>query len=31
MNPYFPHLFSPLKVKKTVFKNRIFAGPTGLN
>ena len=30
MNPYFPHLFSPLKVKKTVFKNRIFAGPTGL-
>lgn len=30
MNPYFPHLFSPLKVKKTVLKNRIFAGPTGL-
>lgn len=30
MNPYFPLLFSPLKVKKTVFKNRIFAGPTGL-
>lgn len=30
MNPYFPNLFSPLKVKKTVFKNRIFAGPTGL-
>ena len=30
MNPNIPHLFSPLKVKKTVFKNRIFAGPTGL-
>ena len=30
MNPYFTHLFSPLKLKKTVFKNRIFAGPTGL-
>lgn len=30
MNPYFPLLFSPLKVKKTTFRNRIFAGPTGL-
>lgn len=30
MNPYFPHLFTPLKVKKTTFRNRIFAGPTGL-
>ena len=30
MNPYFPMLFSPLKVKKTTFRNRIFAGPTGL-
>lgn len=30
MNPYFPNLFSPLKVKKTTFRNRIFAGPTGL-
>ena len=30
MNPYFPLLFSPFKVKKTTFRNRIFAGPTGL-
>lgn len=29
MNPYFPNLFSPMKVKTTVFKNRIFAAPTG--
>ncbi len=30
MNPYYPHLFSPLKVKKTVFRNRIIAAPTGM-
>lgn len=29
MNKYFPHLFSPMKVKKTTFKNRIFGSPTG--
>lgn len=28
MNPYFPHLFSPMKVKKTTYRNRIFAAPT---
>lgn len=30
MNPYYPMLFSPLKVKDTTFRNRIFGGPTGL-
>ena len=30
MNPYFPNLFSPLKVKNTVFRNRIFGSPTGM-
>ena len=30
MNPYFPNLFSPLKVKSTVFRNRIFGSPTGM-
>ena len=30
MNPYFPHLFSPLKVKKNVYRNRIFFAPTAL-
>jgi 2,4-dienoyl-CoA reductase-like NADH-dependent reductase (Old Yellow Enzyme family)/thioredoxin reductase len=30
MNPYFPHLFSPLKVKKTIYRNRIFAAPNSL-
>ena len=30
MNPYFPNLFSPMKVKKTVFRNRIFGSPTGM-
>jgi 2,4-dienoyl-CoA reductase-like NADH-dependent reductase (Old Yellow Enzyme family)/thioredoxin reductase len=30
MNPYFPHLFSPLKVKNTVYRNRIFMAPTSL-
>ncbi len=29
MNPYFPNLFSPMKVKKTTFRNRIFGSPTG--
>lgn len=29
MNKYFPNLFKPLKVKKTTFRNRIFASPTG--
>ncbi len=27
MNPYYPHLFSPLTIKKTRFKNRIFSAP----
>jgi 2,4-dienoyl-CoA reductase-like NADH-dependent reductase (Old Yellow Enzyme family)/thioredoxin reductase len=30
MNPYYPHLFSPLKVKNLIYRNRIFASPTGL-
>lgn len=30
MNPYFPHLFSPLKVKNLTFKNRIMMAPTSL-
>lgn len=30
MNPYFPSLFSPMKVKKTTFRNRIFGSPTGM-
>lgn len=30
MNKYFPNLFSPMKVKKTTFKNRIFGSPTGM-
>lgn len=29
MNKYFPNLFSPLKVKKTVYRNRIFGSSTG--
>lgn len=28
MNPYFPKLFSPMKVKKTTYRNRIFAAPS---
>ncbi|NLD98760.1 MAG: hypothetical protein GX640_02705, partial [Fibrobacter sp.] len=28
MNPVFPSLFSPMKIKKTVYRNRIFAAPT---
>lgn len=28
MNPYLPNLFSPMKVKKTTFRNRIFAAPS---
>ncbi len=27
MNPYYPHLFSPLTIKKTRFRNRIFSAP----
>lgn len=30
MNPYYPNLFKPLKVKKTTYRNRIFGAPTGL-
>ena len=30
MNPYFPHLFEPLTVKKTTSKNRIFAAPDSM-
>lgn len=30
MNKYFPNLFRPLKVKNTVYRNRIFGAPTGL-
>lgn len=30
MNPYFPNLFSAMKVKKTTFRNRIFGSPTGM-
>lgn len=28
MNPYFPNLFSPMKVKKTTYRNRIFCAPS---
>ncbi len=28
MNEFFPHLFSPMKVKKTVYRNRIFGAPS---
>lgn len=30
MNPYFPHLFSPLQVKNVTYRNRIFMSPTSL-
>ena len=30
MNPYFPHLFSPLKVRGVTYRNRIFMAPTAL-
>lgn len=30
MNPYYPHLFTPLRVKKTTFRNRIFAAPDSM-
>lgn len=30
MNQFFPHLFTPLKVKNTVFRNRIFAAPDSM-
>jgi 2,4-dienoyl-CoA reductase-like NADH-dependent reductase (Old Yellow Enzyme family)/thioredoxin reductase len=29
MNEKYPHLFSPLKIGKVLFRNRIFAAPTG--
>jgi 2,4-dienoyl-CoA reductase-like NADH-dependent reductase (Old Yellow Enzyme family)/thioredoxin reductase len=27
MNPYYPHLFQPLTIKRTTFKNRLFTAP----
>ena len=27
MNPYYPHLFEPLTIKRTTFKNRLFVAP----
>jgi 2,4-dienoyl-CoA reductase-like NADH-dependent reductase (Old Yellow Enzyme family)/NADPH-dependent 2,4-dienoyl-CoA reductase/sulfur reductase-like enzyme len=30
-NKYFPHMFTPLKIKRTVFKNRVFASPVTAN
>lgn len=30
MNPYYPNLFSPLKVKNTTYRNRIIAAPMSL-
>lgn len=30
MNPYYPHLFTPLRVKKATFRNRIFAAPDSM-
>jgi 2,4-dienoyl-CoA reductase-like NADH-dependent reductase (Old Yellow Enzyme family)/thioredoxin reductase len=30
MNPYFPHLFSPMKVKNVTYRNRIFSAPSAL-
>ncbi len=30
VNPYYPHLFSPLKVKSTTYRNRIFSAPMAL-
>ena len=27
MNPYYPHLFQPLTIKRTTFKNRLFVAP----
>ncbi len=27
MNPYYPHLFEPLTIKRTTFRNRIFSVP----
>ncbi|NLL53501.1 MAG: FAD-dependent oxidoreductase [Peptococcaceae bacterium] len=29
MNKYYPHLFSPIRIRNTTFRNRIFAPPTG--
>ena len=28
MNEFFPHLFSPMKVRRTVYRNRIFCAPS---
>ncbi len=30
MNPYFPNLFRPLKVKNVTYRNRIFMAPTSM-
>lgn len=27
MNPYYPHLFQPLKIKNVTFRNRLFSAP----
>ena len=27
MNPYYPHLYEPLTIKRTTFKNRLFVAP----
>ena len=27
MNPYYPHLFEPLTIKRTTFRNRLFCAP----
>lgn len=27
MNPYYPHLFEPITIKKTTFRNRLFTAP----
>ena len=27
MNPYYPHLFEPLTIKRTTFRNRLFVAP----
>ncbi|MDR2089069.1 MAG: FAD-dependent oxidoreductase [Clostridiales Family XIII bacterium] len=29
MNSFYPHLFTPLRIKNTTFKNRIFSAPNG--
>ncbi|MBR1781277.1 MAG: NADH:flavin oxidoreductase, partial [Oscillospiraceae bacterium] len=27
MNPFYPHLFEPLTIKRTTFRNRLFVAP----